>query len=145
MFQQEIEPRGSEKVFSTEEIELMQKLGLTPEKIAILAKAADKQIKREEKRRSISFMAEYFLQHRDVCDLCEASVTTYFKMKREYYNGIEYLHSIPVEKETFFSAEKKEKRESKHFTCKCCNERLVLLSKEDLVALCIKLQKRTIK
>jgi hypothetical protein len=133
---QEIKP----KVFSEEELSLMKKLGLTPDKVAALAKAAA-----PKPRKRTEFMQEYALKHIDICDLCGERVTTYFKMERDYTSCGEYLHSTKSSQEEYTSAEIQKKRESHHLTCACCSDRLVQKSKEELVALCIVLQRRVIK
>lgn len=133
------------RVFTDEELSLMKQLGLTPAQVEALAKNADRAVQREAKRRKNTFMSEYYLMHTDVCSLCGGSFVTYFKMTREYSAAGEYLHSMPVTREEFLSAESKVAKEAKHLTCKCCTENLLKLSQAELVSLAITLQRRMIK
>ena len=145
MFQQEVEPNGSEKVFTAEELELMQKLGLSQAQVKALMKAAEKKPTRRTSKRT-EFLQEYYLQHTDICSLCGGKRLSYFKMLRDYSNGVEYLRSIPITEEEFSSCESKvEKKEVLHLTCTHCTENLSKLSVENLVQLCIHLQRRVIK
>lgn len=133
------------RVFTEEELSLMQKLGLTPAQVEVLTRNADKQTKREAKLKKNSILSEYFLMHIDRCSLCGGSVTTYFKMTREFTNGGEYLHSIPISKEEYHTAENKIQKEARHLTCKCCSENLAKLPQSELISLAITLQRRMIK
>jgi hypothetical protein len=132
-----------ERVFSQEELDLMQRLGLTPEKVASLAKGV---AQREKRKKEAAFMTEYYLKHLDCCSLCGNEKVSYFKMQREYTNGGEFLHSIPISCEEFAAvAEVAVTKKSLHLTCEKCSSRLSSLEKEDLVKLCIALQRRVIK
>lgn len=132
-----------ERVFSQEEMDLMQRLGLTPEKVAALTKGV---VQKERRKKEAVFMTEYYLKHSDCCSLCGNEKVSYFKMQREYTNGGEFLHSVPISCEEFTAmAEGAVTKKSPHLTCESCSSRLSSLEKEDLVKLCITLQRRVIK
>ena len=133
------------RVFTEVELSLMKKLGLTPDKIASLGKAAEKQAKREAKRRNECFLSEYYLKHISSCSLCGGMEITYFKMQKEFSADGSCLHSIRVTKEEFDAADKTSVKNDSHLTCKCCKENLSKREKDDLVTLCISLQRRTFK
>ena len=135
----------SSRVFTVEEISLMEKLGMTPAQVEALCKSAGKRIQREEKAKKNSFLSEYYLKHTDICSLCGGKVVTYFKMTREYAPGGEYLHSIPVSQEEYLSAESQKEKDAKHLTCAHCAENLSTLSHDTLVALTITIQRRMMK
>lgn len=135
----------TQKVFTEVELSLMRKLGLTPDKIVSLGKAAEKQAKREAKRKNECFLSEYYLKHIDVCSLCGACTVTYFKMQKEFTPEGGFLRSVKISKEEFDTCEKYSKKEQPHLTCKACVENLLKKEKEDLVALCLTLQRRTFK
>ena len=133
------------RVFSQEELDLMQRLGLTPEKVAALAKGV---AQKERRKKEPAFMTEYYLKHSDCCSLCGNEKVSYFKMKREYTNGGEFLHSTPLSREEFEAkceGAGADRRKSQHLTCENCSSRLSSLEKEELVQLCITLQRRVIK
>ena len=138
---------SDERVFTSVELSLMQKLGLTPEKVASLAKAADKQIKRDTKRKQNCILTEYYLAHIGICKLCGSKKVSYFKMQKEFTAVGEMLHSVIVSEEEFSSASSPNRQEKKdfHLTCSCCSDALEKLEKAELVKLCITLQRRVIK
>lgn len=132
-----------ERVFSQEELDLMQRLGLTPEKVAALAKGV---AQKERRKKEAAFMTEYYLKHSDCCSLCGNEKVSYFKMQREYTNGGEFLHSSPISCEEFAAVtEGAVTKKSTHLTCENCTSRLASLEKEALIKLCITLQRRVIK
>ena len=133
------------RVFTEVELSLMKKLGLTPDKIASLGKAAEKQAKREARRKNECFLSEYYLKHISSCSLCGGKEITYFKMQKEFTADGSCLHSVRVSKEEFDTANKTSVKNDLHLTCKCCKENLMQHDKDVLVALCINLQKRTFK
>ena len=136
---------SDERVFTSEELSLMKKLGLTPEKVAALAKAADKKVQRDVKRKQNCFITEYYLMHTDACKLCGSKTVTYFKMQKELTVAGGILHSVVVSQEEFAAAAVQQERNDFHLTCSCCSKVLGLLEKEELVKLCITLQRRMIK
>jgi len=135
---------SDERIFTAEELSLMKKLGLTSDKIAALTKAADKQVQRDSKRKQNCFLAEYYLAHIDTCKLCGSKTVTYFKMQKELTVAGGILHSVVVSREEFTAAAVQQERNDFHLTCSCCSKVLGLLEKEELVKLCITLQRRTI-
>lgn len=136
---------SDERIFTAEELSLMQKLGLTPEKVAALAAAADKKVQRDAKRKQNCFLTEYYLAHIDTCKLCGSKTVTYFKMQKELTVTGGILHSVVVSQEEFNAATVQQERNDFHLTCPCCSKVLGLLEKEELIKLCITLQRRTIK
>lgn len=133
------------RVFTEIELSLMKKLGLTPDKIASLGKAAEKQAKREAKRRNECFLSEYYLKHISTCNLCGGKKVTYFKMQKEFTAEGGYLHSLKVSREEYESADKTSLKTENHLTCEQCKHNLLQKEKEELVALCLTLQRRTFK
>ena len=133
------------RVFTEVELSLMKKLGLTPDKIASLGKAAEKQAKREAKRKNECFLSEYYLKHISTCNLCGGKKITYFKMQKEFTSEGSYLHSIKVPREEFESADKTSIKAENHLTCEHCKTNLLQKEKDELVALCISLQRRAFK
>ena len=133
------------RVFTEVELSLMKKLGLTPDKIASLGKAAEKQAKREAKRRNECFLSEYYLMHISSCNLCGGKKITYFKMQKEFTSEGGYLHSVKVSKDEFSAADKTAVKTENHLTCEHCKDNLSKKEKDDLVTLCITLQRRTFK
>ena len=136
---------SDERVFTEEELSLMKKLGLTPEKVAALAKAVDKKVQRDVKRKQNCFLTEYYLMHTDTCKLCGSKTVTYFKMQKELTVVGGILHSVVVPQEEFAAAAVQQERNDFHLTCAHCSKVLGLLEKEELVKLCITLQRRTIR
>ena len=136
---------SDEKVFTDVELSLMKKLGLTPEKVAALAKAADKQVQRDSKRKQNCFLTEYYLAHIDACKLCGSKKVSYFKMQKELTAAGGILHSVLVSEEEFSSATNQQEKNDFHLTCAHCSKVLGLLEKEELVKLCITLQRRMIR
>lgn len=136
---------SDERVFTAKELSLMQKLGLTPEKVAALAAAADKKVQRDAKRKQNCFLTEYYLAHIDTCKLCGSKTVTYFKMQKELTVTGGILHSVIVSQEEFAAATVQQERNDFRLTCPCCSKVLGLLEKEELIKLCITLQRRTIK
>lgn len=136
---------SDEKVFTDVELSLMKKLGLTPDKVAALAKAADKQVQRDSKRKQNCFLTEYYLAHIDACKLCGSKKVSYFKMQKELTAAGGILHSVLVSEEEFSSATNQQEKNDFHLTCACCAGTLEKLEKAELVKLCITLQRRTIK
>lgn len=133
------------RVFTEVELSLMKKLGLTPDKIASLGKAAEKQAKREARRKNECFLSEYYLKHISTCSLCGDRKFTYFKMQKEVTSEGSCLRSVRVPKDEFDDAEKFATKEDKHLTCEHCKPNLLQKEKDELVALCITLQRRTFK
>ena len=136
---------SDERVFTAEELSMMQKLGLTTEKVAALAKAADKKVQRDSKRKQDCFLTEYYLVHNDICKLCGSKKVSYFKMQKELTVAGWILHSILVSQEEFSSATNQQEKNDFHLTCPCCANALEKLEKTELIKLCITLQRRTIK
>ncbi len=136
---------SDERIFTEEELSLMKKLGLTPDKVAALAKAADKQVQRDVKRKQNCFLTEYYLAHIDTCKLCGSKTVTYFKMRKELTVAGGILHSVVVSREEFSSATNQQEKNDFHLTCPHCSEILGKMEKTELVKLCITLQRRMIK
>ena len=133
------------RVFTEVELSLMKKLGLTPDKIASLGKAAEKQAKREAKRKNECFLSEYYLKYISICNLCGGKKIIYFKMQKEFTPEGGILRSVKVSREEFESAEKTSLKTENHLTCEHCKSNLLQKEKDELVALCISLQRRTFK
>jgi len=136
---------SDERVFTEEELSLMKKLGLTPEKVAALAKAADKKVQRDSKRKQNCFLTEYYLAHIDICKLCGSKKVSYFKMQKELTVAGGILHSVVVSREEFSSAANQQEKNDFHLTCPHCSDVLGKMEKTELVKLCITLQRRMIK
>lgn len=136
---------SDERVFTDEELSLMKKLGLTPEKVKALAKAADKQVQRDSKRKQNCFLTEYYLAHISICKLCGSKKVSYFKMQKELTAAGGILHSVVVSQEEFSAADNQQEKNDFHLTCSCCEDVLEKLEKKELVKLCITLQRRMIK
>lgn len=133
------------RIFTEIELALMKKLGLTPDKISSLGNAVEKKERRVQERRKNCMLSEYYLKHISVCKLCGGAKVSYFKMEKEFTPDGSFLHSKSVSKEEFEAAEKADKKVDEHLTCASCSENLNGRSKEDLIALCIALQRRTFK
>ena len=133
------------RVFTEIELSLMKKLGLTPDKISSLGNAVEKKERRVREKKKNCMLSEYYLKHVSICKLCGGAKVSYFKMEKEFTPDGSFLHSKPVSKEEFEAAEKTDKKVDEHLTCSNCSENLNGRSKEDLIALCITLQRRFLK
>ena len=136
---------SDERIFTAEELSLMRKLGLTPDKVAALTKAANKQVQRDTKRKQNCFLTEYYLAHIDTCKLCGSKKVSYFKMQKELTVAGGILHSVLVSQEEFSASANQQKKNDFHLTCSCCADTLEKLEKAELVKLCITLQRRMVK